>query len=146
MATYLYVRLHPYERVHPWVPAAAGAFVLQWLEYQYTVLRFSTELYVLFIAVGFTVLGAWAGHRLTGKSDAPVFQKNTQALDYLGISDREYQVLELLAEGHSNKEIASSLFVSPNTVKTHLAHLYQKLEVSRRTQAIQKAKSLQLIP
>jgi len=62
------------------------------------------------------------------------------------VSDREYDVLKLLAEGQSNQEIADLLFVSANTVKTHLAHLYEKLEVSRRTQAIQKAKALSLIP
>lgn len=123
-----------------------GAFILQWLEYQYAVRMFSTELYIVAIAVGFTVLGVWVGHRLTGKKPAAEFKRNDQALSYLGISDREYQVLELLAEGHSNKEIAADLFVSPNTVKTHLAHLYEKLEVSRRTQAVTKAKSLNIIP
>ena len=123
-----------------------GAFVLQWLEYQYAVRMFSTELYTVAIAIGFTVLGVWVGHRLTGKRQPEAFKRNEQALTYLGISDREYQVLELLAEGHSNKEIAADLFVSPNTVKTHLAHLYEKLEVSRRTQAVTKAKSLQIIP
>jgi ATP/maltotriose-dependent transcriptional regulator MalT len=68
-----------------------------------------------------------------------------QALGYLGVSDREYEVLTLLADGLSNREIAERLFVSPNTVKTHLAHLYEKLAVSRRTQAISKAKELRLI-
>ena len=58
----------------------------------------------------------------------------------------QYDVLSLLAEGHSNKEMAERLFVSPNTIKTHLAHLYEKLQVSRRTQAIHKAKALRLIP
>lgn len=127
------------------VSLAAGAFALQWLEYQYAVRMFSTELYIAAIAVAFTVLGVWVGHRLTSRSKPAEFKKNEQALAYLGISDREYQVLELLAQGHSNKEIAADLFVSPNTVKTHLAHLYEKLEVSRRTQAISKAKSLNII-
>ncbi len=68
------------------------------------------------------------------------------ALTYLGISEREGDVLTLLAAGHSNQEIADHLFISPNTVKTHLHKLYQKLEVSRRGQAVQKARSLHLVP
>jgi DNA-binding CsgD family transcriptional regulator len=125
---------------------AAAAFLLQWLEYQYVVRVFPTEVYVVVIAVLFTVLGVWVGNRLTGSAPKSEFERNRQAIDYLGVSDREVEVLELLAEGHSNQEIADSLFVSPNTVKTHLANLYGKLEVSRRTQAVQKAKQLRLIP
>ncbi len=119
--------------------------MLQWLEYKYTVRVFSTEIYIVLIAVLFTVLGIWVGRRLTATSSTPPFTRNEKAITYLGISDREYEVLELLAEGMSNKEIASRLFVSPNTVKTHLARLYEKLEVSRRTQAIGKAKELHII-
>ncbi len=125
---------------------AAAAFALQWLEYQYTVRMFSTEIYVILVASGFLALGIWVGRRLRRPAQASPFQKNTRALDYLGVTDREYEVLELLAGGHSNKEIADSLFVSTNTVKTHLAHLYGKLEVSRRTQAVRKARELRLIP
>jgi DNA-binding CsgD family transcriptional regulator len=125
---------------------AAGAFALRWLEYQYTVRVFSTEIYIALIAAGFTVLGLWLGERLTPRREPGAFRKNTEALEYLGVSDREYEVLSLLATGLSNREIAERLFVSPNTVKTHLVHLYEKLEVSRRTQALAKAKSLQLIP
>lgn len=125
---------------------AAGAFGLRWLEYQYTVRLFSTEIYIALIAVSFTVLGLWLGERLTRRSAPAAFRKNTEALEYLGVSDREYEVLSLLATGLSNREIAERLFVSPNTVKTHLVHLYEKLKVSRRTQALAKAKSLQLIP
>lgn len=126
---------------------ACAAFVLQWLEFQYRVKMIPTEFYIVLIAVLFTLLGVWVGNRLTAdKSVTPVFEKNASALQYLGVSEREYEVLELLAKGHSNKEIAERLFVSPNTVKTHLANLYGKLEVSRRTQAVQKARELRLIP
>lgn len=125
---------------------AGGAFALSWLEYKYTVRVFSTEVYIVLVALLFTGLGIWVGHRLTAKTQAPAFVKNDQAIRYLGISDREYEVLLLLAEGHSNKEIAKRLFISANTVKTHLARVYSKLEVSRRTQAIHKAKSLDIIP
>ncbi|MEM8483919.1 MAG: response regulator transcription factor [Bacteroidota bacterium] len=124
-----------------------AAFSLHWLNYKYTVRIFSPEIYALIIALTFTCLGIWVGLKLTGnRKAADTFERNQRALEYLGISDREYDVLLLLAEGLSNKEIADRLFVSPNTIKTHLAHLYQKLEVSRRQQAINKAKELQMIP
>jgi DNA-binding CsgD family transcriptional regulator len=125
---------------------AAGAFALRWLEYQYTVRLFSMEIYIVLIAVAFTALGLWLGRRLTGRAAPAPFERNTQAFEYLGVSEREYEVLTLLAVGLSNREIAERLFVSPNTVKTHLAHLYEKLAVSRRTQAVSKAKELRLIP
>ncbi|MEX2122827.1 MAG: LuxR C-terminal-related transcriptional regulator [Woeseia sp.] len=123
----------------------AGAFALRWLEYQYTVRLFSTEIYIALITVAFTVFGLWLGRHLTRREAPAPFEKNTQALGYLGVSDREHEVLTLLAAGLSHREIAERLFVSPNTVKTHLAHLYEKLSVSRRTQAISKAKSLRRI-
>ncbi len=125
---------------------ASGAFLLQWLEYQYAVRIFSTEIYVVIIALLFTALGVWAGLRLAAPHAKEPFERNVQAIDYLGISKREYDVLELLAKGHSNREIAETLFVSANTVKSHLARLYEKLEVSRRTQAIEKARTLRIIP
>ncbi len=125
---------------------ALGAFVLTWLEYQHAVRLFSTEAYILVLAVLFTAMGIWVGHRLTGARGKEAFEKNTRALQSLGISEREYQVLELLAEGCTNREIGNRLFISANTVKTHLARLYEKLEVSRRTQAIHRAKALRLIP
>ena len=124
---------------------AAGALALRWLQYQYVIRLLSPEIYVVLIAAAFTVLGAWAGHRITRRPATPGAGRNQQAIDYLKISEREYRVLELLAAGHSNKEIADQLCVSVNTVKTHLANLYSKLEVSRRTQAVRKARELRLI-
>lgn len=125
---------------------AVAAFALQWLEYQYAVRVFSTEIYIVAIALLFTALGLWVGHRLTRRGRPEEFRRNAEAIDYMGISDREVEVLELLAHGLTNKEIAERLFVSPNTVKTHLANLYGKLDVARRTQAIRKARSLRIIP
>lgn len=125
---------------------AGAAFGLQWLEYRYYAQVFTTEIYIVLIAGGFTALGIWAGYHLTRKSTSEQFIKNTAALTSLGVSPREYEVLELLSAGHSNKEIARKLGVSPNTIKTHVARLYDKLEVQRRTQAIHKAKTLALIP
>jgi DNA-binding CsgD family transcriptional regulator len=127
------------------ISIAAAAFVLRWLEYRHSVRMFSTELYVVFVALFFAAVGMWVGRRLTSAPSATTFVRNERALQTLGISDREYEVLRLLADGLSNQEIAKRLFVSPNTVKTHLSHLYAKLGVKRRTQAIHKSKALRLI-
>lgn len=124
---------------------AIAAFGLEWLDYQHAVRLFATEFYVILIAVGFTTLGLWVGSRLTMPRRTAEFTMNDAALTALRISGREYEVLQLLAAGLSNQEIADRLFVSVNTVKTHVARLYQKLAVSRRTQAVQKAKMLRLI-
>jgi NarL family two-component system response regulator LiaR len=125
---------------------AAGAFALQWLQYNYLVRVFSTEIYIGLIALAFAGLGVWAGMRLARRPASATFEKNTAALTALGITLREQEVLALLAAGKSNKEIAQKLGVSPNTVKTQIASLYQKLEVQRRTQAVQKAREFALIP
>lgn len=125
---------------------ALGATLLQWLEYRYLVRMMSTPIYVGAIALVFIVLGIWIGHRLARPEPPEEFERNDEAMGYLGITPREHEVLELLARGHSNREIAETLFVSPNTVKSHLSSLYAKLEVSRRTQAVRKARSLRLIP
>lgn len=128
------------------VALAAAAFALEWIEYQYLTRAFATEIYIVLIGAAFAALGAWAGAQLTRKSAPRAFEKNTAALAALDITEREYETLELLAAGLTNKEIARQLGVSPNTVKTHLARVYEKLDVSRRTQAIRKAKDLALIP
>ena len=127
------------------IAVACIAIALQWFDYLYSVRRFSSEIYIAVIALSFTVLGVWVGKRLTGSRSGVDFRKNTAAMEYMGITEREFEVLELLAEGRSNQEIADRLHILPNTVKTHLGHLYEKMDVSRRTQAIRKAKSLQLI-
>ena len=121
-------------------------FLLEWFEYRYLVREIGTDVYVLFIALGFATLGIWVGWRVTTRRLSGGFEKNTTALRSLGITEREYAVLELLAAGHANKEIARALHVSPNTIKTHVSRLYEKLDVSRRTQAVQKARLLRLIP
>jgi DNA-binding CsgD family transcriptional regulator len=125
---------------------ALAAFALDWLEYRYLTRVYATELYIVLIAAGFTGLGLWAGRRLTGAAAPAPFLRNDAALRSLGVTDREYEVLGLLAEGLANKEIARRLDLSPNTVKTHVSRLYEKLEVARRTQAVQKARELALIP
>lgn len=128
------------------IALAAGAFVLQWLEYQYLIRSIGTEFYIVILCAGFTALGLWAGHRLTAKKVSPDFELNEAAIASLGVTAREMEVLAHLAAGASNKEMARVMGVSPNTVKTHLASLYDKLDVSRRTQAVGRARELHLIP
>ena len=123
-----------------------AAIALEWLQYKYVVRAYAAEFYLLILALGFTALGVWAGRRLTSARPAGPFAPNRAALAALGVTDREYEVLTLLAEGLANKEIARRLDLSPNTVKTHIARLYEKLEAQRRTQAVQKARELALIP
>jgi NarL family two-component system response regulator LiaR len=131
---------------------AVFVFLLKWLEYRYLLRDLSVEFYMGVIAVFFTAIGIWTGLKLVGKKKVvvevpvPDFVFDESRLQQLGISKREYEVLELMAQGLSNQEIADKLFVSPNTVKTHTSNLFLKLEVGRRTQAIQKAKKLRLIP
>jgi DNA-binding CsgD family transcriptional regulator len=125
---------------------AAGAFVLQWLQYRFLVRAFPVEIYIALIAVAFAGLGIWAGLKLARRTAPAGFEKNVAAIASLGLTLREQEVLALLAAGKSNKEIAQRLGVSPNTVKTQVASLYQKLDVQRRTQAVQKARELAIIP
>lgn len=124
---------------------AALAFVLEWLDYKHSVHAWSTEFYVACIAVLFVVLGIWVGNRLTAKPRL-AYTRNEAAIASLGISARECEVLEMLAAGHANKVIARRLDISPNTVKTHIARLYEKLDVASRTQAIGKARELDILP
>jgi DNA-binding CsgD family transcriptional regulator len=124
---------------------AAGAFGLQWLEFQFAVRTHATETYLVLIALAFLGLGVWVGARLFRRPPAGPFEPNLKVRETLGVSDREFEVLTLLAEGRSNKEIANQLNVSPNTVKTHVARLFEKLEASRRTEAILRARELGMI-
>ncbi|MBI3419961.1 MAG: response regulator transcription factor [Proteobacteria bacterium] len=125
---------------------AASAFALQWLEYHYAMRKLDTNLYIVALAVIFIAIGVWAGLHLVKRKREGPFQPNEKALAALGISAREREVLELLAAGHANKEIARLLDISPNTVKTHVTSVFAKLEVARRTQAIQKARALEILP
>ena len=125
---------------------AAAAAALEWLEYRHAARAFSTEIYVVLLAVGFVTLGIWVGRRLTPRPRPAEFARNEEAIRSIGLSPRECEILALLATGQSNKEMARALSISPNTVKTHLARVYGKLEVERRVQAIEKARWLALIP
>jgi NarL family two-component system response regulator LiaR len=129
---------------------AALISLLKFLEYRLFVRDLSIEFYVGIVAVMFTILGVWVGLKLTRRKTIIItnanFQFDESRLEKVGISKREYEVLELMARGFSNQEIADKLFVSLNTIKTHSSNLFLKLDAKRRTQAIQKAKELNLIP
>jgi len=131
--------------------------LLKWMEWHFLILQHSFEIYAGAIAILFTGLGIWLAMKLTSPKiktvivEKPVYTNNNFALnkaelERLRISARELEVLQLMATGLSNQQIAERLFVSLNTVKTHTSNLFSKLEVERRTQAIEKGKRLGLIP
>jgi two-component system, NarL family, response regulator LiaR len=131
------------------VALAALTGILKFIEYRFFVRDLSLEFYLGVVAVLFAGLGMWAGQRLTRRKvviATPDFKLNEPELQRLGISKREYEVLELMAQGLSNQEIADKLFVSLNTVKTHSSNLFMKLDARRRTQAVRRAKELGLLP
>jgi NarL family two-component system response regulator LiaR len=125
--------------------------ILKLVEYKYFVRDIPLEFYIGLVAVMFTGLGIWAGLRLTRPKVIEVevhgpFERDDQAVKKLGISKREFEVLELVAAGLSNQDIADRLFVSTSTVKTHVSNVLAKLDASRRTEAIARAKELRIIP
>lgn len=124
---------------------AAGTFALEWLEFRFLVRSHAVEAYVALVAGGFLFLGVWLGAKFRRPPAAP-FTANTRVQETLGISGRELEVLDLLAAGQSNKEIARRLELSPNTVKTHVTSLLTKLEARRRTEAILRARELGMLP
>lgn len=129
------------------ITLAAGAVVLQWIEYQLWARTHAGTIYVALVAGVFLGLGIWIGARLFRKEPrSGAFKPNERAQSSLGITEREREVLQLLADGRSNKEIAARLNLSPNTVKTHVARLFEKLQVARRTEAIGLARELGLVP
>jgi DNA-binding NarL/FixJ family response regulator len=126
---------------------AAGTLALQWLDYERLARVHSGETYVFLIALAFLALGIYIGARVLGGAPKPAaFDGNPKAQAALEISPRELEVLQKLAAGRSNKEIAAQLAVSPNTVKTHVARLFEKLGAKRRTDAINKARELGIVP
>ena len=126
---------------------AGGTFALQWLDYNRLARAHSADLYTLIIGAGFLAIGIYIGARVIGgRRESASFAGNPKAQASLGISPRELEVLKELAAGRSNKEIALALDVSPNTVKTHVARLFEKLGAKRRTEAISRARELGLLP
>ena len=147
---------------HVLILGLVGGFlivVLRWSEYQFLVIEHSFEIYGALVAILFAAFGIWLGIKLTKPrekivlrevvvpADAAVpFTLNQTQLDALGITPRELEILSLIAEGLSNREIAERLFVSENTVKTHCSRAFDKLGARRRTQAVQLGKELGLLP
>lgn len=126
---------------------AAGTLALQWLDYQRLARAHTSDVYLFLLCVAFLGLGIYLGARvLGGGSRAVPFDGNPKAQSELGISPRELAVLHEIAAGRSNKEIAARLHVSPNTVKTHVARLFEKLGAKRRTDAMSKARELGIVP
>jgi DNA-binding CsgD family transcriptional regulator len=134
-------------------------FLLKWLELRFIIFEHSFEVYAALIAIIFTALGIWLAIKLSKpKIERVVVEKevyvtrsenfvpNNSLISQLDLSKRELEILGLMAQGHSNEEIAAELFISLSTVKTHNQNLFFKLDVKRRTQAIEKAKRLNLIP
>jgi NarL family two-component system response regulator LiaR len=131
------------------IAMAALISLLKLVEYRYFVRDIPLEFYIGLVAVMFTALGIWAGLRLTRPKIVEVagpFELDEKNLQKLGISKREYEVLELISHGLSNQEIAEKLYVSTSTIKTHVSNVLAKLDASRRTQAIRRAKELRIIP
>ena len=139
--------------------------VLKIIEYRFLVLEHSLEIYGGIVALLFSALGIWLGLKLTRTRETVVvrevpvhvevqvpvpvtapFERNATRVEQLGITPRELEILEAMAAGFSNREIAERLFVSENTVKTHAGRLFDKLSARRRTQAVQRAKEAGIIP
>lgn len=133
---------------------------LKFIEYRFLVVEHSLEIYGGIIALLFSVVGIWLGLKLTKTRETVVvkevavpmlvpvaepFVPNVARQEALGITPRELEILQLIAEGLSNREIAGQLFVSENTVKTHSSRLFDKLNARRRTQAVLIAKQQGLI-
>ncbi len=126
---------------------AAIVILLDLLDYGWRIRTLETEVYLVMVALLFAGLGAWAATRIMPRRPTDGgFEPNRKAMAYLGITDREAELLGMLADGSSNREIARRAFISENTVKTHLSSLYGKLDVSRRTQAVRKARELGILP
>ena len=133
---------------------------LQLTQYRFLIIEHSVELYSALVAILFAAFGIWLGLRITRKRETVIikevlipaansavpFTPNTAQQQSLGITARELEILTLVARGLSNREIATQIFVSENTVKTHCARAFSKLGAARRTQAVQRGKELGLLP
>lgn len=135
---------------------AVFLILLKWMEVRYVLVDEQLDTYIGLIAVIFTGLGIWLALKLRKpKVETVIVEKevylndfsiNEEEIKRLNLSKRELEVLQLMAEGLSNQEIAEKLFVSLNTIKTHSAQLFEKMEVKRRTQAVDLGKKLSIIP
>jgi two-component system, NarL family, response regulator LiaR len=138
---------------------AVLVFVLKWLQWKYLITDNSSEIYLGLMAILFTLLGVWAATQLAKpKIQTVIIEKeiyliqpshftiNEAELKKLNLSTREYEVMQLLTQGHTNAEIADKLFLSISTIKTHVSNLFIKMDVKNRTQAVEKANRLKIMP
>jgi two-component system, NarL family, response regulator LiaR len=161
-------RSHPELRKHALLfGLLAGVLIatLRFVEYRWLVIDHSVEIYGALVAAIFAIAGIWLGQRITRRRETvvvrevpvpveievlvpapPDFVRDDAAVAALGITPRELELLQLIADGLSNREIADRVYVSENTVKTHLSRIFDKLQARRRTQAVQRGKDLRLIP
>jgi DNA-binding CsgD family transcriptional regulator len=133
-------------------------FALKWLQWKYIIADNSLDIYIGLIAVFFTLLGIWAANQLAKpKTQTVIVEKevyltppngpvNEAELNKLNLTNREYEVLQLLTQGRSNAEMAEQLFLSLSTIKTHVSNLFVKMNVKNRTQAVEKANRLKITP
>lgn len=128
------------------LPLALFAFGLAWLDFQQARQVLPPDVYAAIVAMLFAAGGLWAGWRIAARRHGPSFVRNEAAVRSLRLTGQELRVLERLASGQSNKALARNLGLSPNTVKTHLANLFAKLEVVTRTEAVTRARDLAIIP
>lgn len=123
-------------------------FFLHYFKYRYHLGSLSTEFYTSAVAILFTGIGVWIGYEsLSGKKASNKIEaiSEQEAKNRYHLNEREYQVLILIAEGRTNKEIANTLFLAVPTIKTHVSNLYSKLDVRNRTEAIHKARNLGIL-
>ena len=125
--------------------AVGGVLIalLKVIEYKYIVAEYPAAIYGVLVAVIFTVLGIYVGLRWTLPR---TFVANEKSARDIGLTPREHEILGLIAQGLSNREIGNALFVSENTVKTHSSRIFEKMQVKRRVQAVQRGRELGLIP
>ena len=155
-------------RRHVLIFGIAGGLLIatiQYTQYRFVIIEHSVELYSALVAILFATFGIWLGRRITRRretiretvvvkevlvrAEAPAlkpFAPDAAQQQSLGITARELEILTLIARGFSNREIATQLFVSENTVKTHCSRAFDKLGAARRTQAVQRGKELGLLP
>lgn len=136
---------------------AALLLILRWIEYQYLLLNYRLELYSGFLAIVFTALGIWLSNRLSVSPKTSVTSSQPskeqvqkilpleKEIEKIGLSTRELEVLQQMSLGMSNQEIADQLFVSLNTIKTHNSNILSKMNVKRRMQAVEKARTLGML-
>ena len=129
---------------------AVFAVLLQLVEYKYYIGHLTTDIYTSVVATIFTGVGIWIGvNILKSKKEEQALVTNPEMqqakIKELNLNDREYEMLQFIAKGLSNQEIADELYLALPTIKTHISNLYSKLDVRSRTQAIYKAQALNLI-